>query len=79
MKKHELTILGLILILLLVFVFYWYEWRPVEIRKSCHKKAVEASSDQTYRDSDFEKSVAASDNTYHRVFSKCCRENGLKE
>jgi len=79
MKKHELTILGLIVISCLVFAFYWYEWRPAEIRKSCHNKAVEASSDQVYRDSNFDKAVAASDNIYHRVFSKCCHENGLKE
>lgn len=40
-------------------LFYWFQWRPTEIRKECHKYAVDkaikdsGSNDKTFKDEDY--------------------------
>lgn len=56
-----------------ILLFYWFQWRPTEIRKSCHVYAVEkaledsGSSDKKFRDED-----------YNFRFKYCLQRDGLK-
>jgi len=43
MKKEIILIIGIILILI-AGLFYWFQIRPSQIRKTCHKEAIELAS-----------------------------------
>jgi hypothetical protein len=67
--------LSVFVMLIAVMSFYWFEWRPIEIRKSCTLSAKNRAYDMEFGGNTREESRTLYDHFYLR----CIRESGIDE
>lgn len=69
MKKLILIFFG---VLLVVGWFYWFQWRPSNLRKKCHKRAMQSAIDKVAHDNFWYK------DDFDVYYEVCLHKEGLK-
>jgi len=64
----------IVILLILASLFFWYEWRPVQIKKECFKKASDFSTETMDKQ---EGSIDSFDKIYDFMYKNCLRKEGL--
>ncbi len=71
----------ILIVSILLIAFFWFEIRPAEIIKSCHKEALERSvliySAESYPDVNERGRLQEKDQKYS--YDSCLKKNGIKK
>lgn len=65
--KNPFVISGVIILFIATVSFYWFEWRPLEIRKTCHEEALKGAG----------KAESGLQELYEFGYKLCLREKGF--
>lgn len=62
-----------------IFLFYWFSYRPEQIRKACHQKALEWSAITVpfEKEPDVDKREQLQYARYEPEYRSCLRKNGI--
>lgn len=69
----SLLAVGVAVLVIFVYAFYWFQWRPLQIRKSCWKRA-EVETQFVPR---FAVVLDIKPLDTNTVYEHCLKENGL--